>query len=36
MSALNKSTEVLAERFQVYYDKLKEKGGDLSGLDIKI
>jgi hypothetical protein len=35
MSALNKSTGALAERFQVYYDKLKEKGGDLSGLDLK-
>ena len=35
MIALNKSAEVLAERFQVYYDKLKAKGGDLSGLDLK-
>lgn len=35
MSALNKSAEALGEQFQVYYDKLKEKGGDLSGLDIK-
>jgi len=35
MIALNKSAEVLAERFQVYYDKLNEKGGDLSGLDLK-
>ena len=35
MSTLNKSTEALAERFQVYYDKLKAKGGDLSGLDLK-
>ena len=36
MSELNKSAEALAEQFQVYYDKLKAKGGDLSGLDIKI
>jgi hypothetical protein len=35
MSTLNKSTEALAEQFQVYYDKLKAKGGDLSGLDLK-
>ena len=35
MSALNKSAEALAEQFQVYYDKLKAKGGDLSGLDLK-
>ena len=32
ISALNKSAAALKERFQVYYDKLKEKGGDLSGL----
>lgn len=36
MIALNKSAEALAEQFQVYYDKLKAKGGDLSGLDLKI
>jgi len=35
MSVLNKSAEALAEQFQVYYDKLKAKGGDLSGLDLK-
>jgi len=35
MSALDKSAEALAEQFQVYCDKLKEKGGDLSGLDLK-
>lgn len=29
---LNKSVSALKERFEVYYDKLKEKGGDLSGL----
>ena len=31
---LNKSVSALKERFQVYYQKLKEKGGDLSGLQI--
>lgn len=31
---LGKSVSALTERFQVYYDKLKEKGGDLSGLEI--
>ncbi|MHC4739026.1 MAG: hypothetical protein ACYS9Y_09005 [Planctomycetota bacterium] len=29
---LNKSVSDLNERFQVYYQKLKEKGGDLTGL----
>ncbi len=29
---LNKSMSALKERFEVYYKKLKEKGGDLSGL----
>ena len=29
---LNKSISALTERFQIYYNKLKEKGGDLSGL----
>jgi hypothetical protein len=33
MESLNKSLSALGERFQVYYDKLKEKGGDLSGLE---
>jgi len=33
IEALNKSVSALKERFQVYYDKLKEKGGDLSGLE---
>ncbi len=32
MKALNTSVSALNERFAVYYDKLKEKGGDLSGL----
>jgi uncharacterized coiled-coil DUF342 family protein len=34
IDALNKSVSALKERFQVYYDKLKEQGGDLSGLEI--
>jgi len=31
---LNKSVTALKERFQIYYDQLKTKGGDLSGLQI--
>ena len=31
---LNKSVSALKERFEVYYNKLKEKDGDLSGLEI--
>ena len=31
---LNKSISALKDRYQVYYNKLKEKGGDLSGLKI--
>ena len=31
---LNKTVSALTERFQVYYNKLKEKGGDVSGLEI--
>jgi phage-related tail protein len=31
---LNKSLAALTERFQVYYGKLKEMGGDISGLEI--
>ena len=34
IDALAGSVSALKARFQVYYDKLKEKGGDLSGLDI--
>ena len=34
VDALTKSLSALKERFQVYYDKLKEKGGDLSGLTL--
>ena len=31
---LSKSVSALKERFEIYYNKLKEKGGDLSGLEI--
>jgi len=31
---LNKSVSALKERFEIYYNKLKEKGGDSSGLKI--
>jgi hypothetical protein len=31
---LNKSISALTERFNVYYEKLQEKGGDTSGLQI--
>jgi predicted nucleic acid-binding Zn-ribbon protein len=31
---LSKSISALNDRFQVYYNKIKEKGGDLSGLKI--
>jgi len=31
---LNKSVNALKERFEVYYQKLKEKGGNLSGLEL--
>ncbi|MHC4122252.1 MAG: hypothetical protein ACYSSI_01660 [Planctomycetota bacterium] len=34
IDGLNKSVSALKERFEVYYKKLKEKGGELSGLDI--
>ena len=34
IEALNKSVSALKERFQVYYGKLKEKGGNLSGLEL--
>jgi len=32
--SLNKSVSALTERFRIYYNKLKEKGGDVSGLEI--
>jgi len=31
---LNKSIAALKERFEIYYNKIKEKGGDVSGLTI--
>jgi uncharacterized lipoprotein YehR (DUF1307 family) len=31
---VKKSVSALSERFQVYHDKLKEKGGDTSGLEL--
>jgi hypothetical protein len=31
---LNKSVNALKERFEVYYQKLKEKGGNLLGLEL--
>ena len=31
---LNKSISALKDRFQIYYNKLKEKGGDLTGLEL--
>jgi hypothetical protein len=34
LANLEKSVSAIQERFKVYYDKLKEKGGDLSGLEI--
>ena len=34
LETLGKSLSALKDRFQVYYDKLKEKGGDLSGLEM--
>jgi len=34
IDVLNKSISALKERFEVYYDKLKEKGGDLSGIEL--
>ena len=34
IATLNKSVAALTERFQVYYNKLKEMGGDVSGLEI--
>ena len=32
--SLNKSISALTERFRIYYNKLKEKGGDVSGLEL--
>ncbi|HUW19799.1 MAG TPA: hypothetical protein VMW16_10905 [Sedimentisphaerales bacterium] len=35
MEKMDKSLSALQERFEVYCDKLKEKGGDLSGLEVQ-
>jgi hypothetical protein len=34
IDSLTKSVDALKERFEVYYAKLKEKSGDLSGLEL--
>lgn len=34
MSELKKSLTALTDRFNIYYKKLKEKGGDISGLTL--
>lgn len=34
MDNLSKAISALTERFKIYYDKLKDKGGDLSGLEL--
>ena len=34
MENLKNSVSALQERFSIYYDKIKEKGADLSGLEI--
>jgi len=34
LNNINKSVSALKERFEVYYNKLKEKSGDTSGLEI--
>ena len=34
IETLNKSVSALKERFEIYYNKLKEKGGDLSDLKL--
>ena len=34
MANMNKSVAALTERFQVYYNKLKEMGGSVSGLEM--
>ena len=34
IGALYKSVSALKERFKIYYNKLKQKGGDLSGLQL--
>jgi uncharacterized lipoprotein YehR (DUF1307 family) len=34
MDELKKSISALKDRFEIYYKKLKEKGGDISGLTL--
>lgn len=34
LNNINKSVSALKERFEIYYNKLKEKSGDTSGLEI--
>ncbi|MFZ0035151.1 MAG: hypothetical protein WAK60_09225 [Sedimentisphaerales bacterium] len=34
IATLSKTVATLTERFQIYYNKLKEKGGNISGLEI--
>ena len=34
IASLNKSVSELNKRFGIYFEKLKEKGGDLSGLEM--
>jgi hypothetical protein len=34
VAEINKSLSALTERFRVYFDQLKSKSGDISGLDI--
>jgi chromosome segregation ATPase len=34
IESLNKSVSALTERYEIYYNKLKEKGGDTSGLGL--
>ena len=34
IDVLSKAIAPLSERFKIYYDKIKEKGGDTSALDI--
>lgn len=34
LAQINKSLNTLKDKFQVYYDQIKEKDGDLTGLEI--
>jgi hypothetical protein len=35
MADIERSVSALKERFEIYYDQLKQKGGNLTGLEIK-